>query len=253
MPKANLTHPAAALLAAAALMLAPPAAFACGWWGDGDSDGEESVVVGPDGVPVADGAPVADAAPVGPEQMARLSAAYRQGDGVPRDLVLARQWAQRAAEAGHAGAMNDLGQMIEMGIGGGDQSAAAHWFGAAARRGVAGAQHSLAMMLRDGRGVEPDLAAAERWLRRSARQGHAAAASDLSGMIWAGLAAAQSPDEGCFWWLVSLDQGLRGAVEHCRQARPALSDAAFSAVQARAAAWAPAREGKHAISREGGS
>lgn len=248
MPKLNLTHPAAAVLAAAALLLASPAAFACGWWGDGESDSEDSVVVGPDGVPLA------DAAPVDPGQMARLSAAYRQGDGVPRDLVLARQWAQRASEAGHAGAMNDLGQMMEMGIGGGgDQAAAAHWFGEAARRGVAGAQHSLAMMLRDGRGIEADLAAAEGWLRRSARQGHASAASDLSAMIWSGAVAARSPDEGCFWWLVAPSQGQQGAAEHCRQAQPALSDAALRAVQARAAAWAPAREGKHAISREGGS
>ena len=132
MPKHDLTHPAAAVLVAAALVLAPVAAFACGWWGDGESDGEESVVVGPDG------APVAEAEPLGPEQMARLSAAYRQGDGVPRNLVLARQWAQRAAEAGHAGAMNDLGQMFEAGLGGvGDQAAAAHWYGASARRGIA--------------------------------------------------------------------------------------------------------------------
>ena len=248
MPKHDLTHPVAAVLATAALMLAPPAAFACGWWGDGESDGEDSVAVG------ADGAPVADAEPVGPEQMARLSTAYRQGDGVPRDPALARQWAQRASEAGHAGAMNDLGQMMEMGIGGGgDQAAASHWFGEAARRGVAGAQHSLAMILRDGRGVEADLAAAEGWLRRSARQGHASAASDLSAMIWSGAVAARSPDEGCFWWLVAPGQGQQGAAEHCRQAQPALSDAALRAVQARAAAWAPAREGKHAISREGGS
>jgi hypothetical protein len=247
MPKVKLTHPAAAVLAAA-LMLAPPAAVACGWWGDGDSDGVESVVVGPDG------APVANAKTVDPEQMARLSAAYRQGDGVPRDLVLALHWAQRAAVEGHTGAMNDVGQMLETGLGGPiDEAAAARWFGEAAQRGVAGAQHSLAMMLRDGRGVEPDSAAAEDWLRRSARQGHASAASDLSAMIWSGAAAARSPDEGCFWWLVALGQGQKGAAEHCRQAQPALSDAALRAVQARAAAWAPAREGKDASSREGGT
>jgi TPR repeat protein len=244
----DLTHPAAAVLFAAALVLVPPAAFACGWWGDGESDSEESLAVGPGG------APVADAEPVGPEEMARLSTAYRQGNGVPRDLALARQWAQRASEAGHAGAMNDLGQMFEAGHGGGrDQTAAARWFAAAARRGIAGAQHSLAVMLREGRGVARNLVAAEGWLRRSARQGHASAASDLSGMIWSGAVAARSPDEGCFWWLVASREGQQSAAERCRQAQPALSDEALRALQARAAAWVPDREGSDAASREGGS
>ena len=82
-----------------------------------------------------------------------------------------------------------------------------------------------------------DLVAAEGWLRRSALQGHASAASDLSGMIWAGLVAARSPDEGCFWWLVASPEGDQGAAERCRQAQPALSNEALRAVQARAAAW----------------
>ena len=50
-----------------------------------------------------------------PDEMARRSAAYRQGIGVPRDLAVARRWARLAAGAGHAGAMNDLGQMFEVG------------------------------------------------------------------------------------------------------------------------------------------
>jgi TPR repeat protein len=248
MHRHNLTHSTVAVLAFAALILSPPAAFGCGWWGDGESDGEESVVIGPDGTPVA------EADPVGPEQMARLSTAYRQGNGVPRDLALARRWAQKAAEAGHIGAMNDLGQMSEAGLGGlKDETLAAHWYGAAAQYGIAGAQHSLAMMLREGRGAARDLAAAEGWLRRSAQQGHATAAADLSGMIWAGQATVRSPDEGCFWWLAASREGQQGAAERCRQAQPALSDEALSAVQARAAAWKPGKEGSDAPLQEGGS
>lgn len=248
MSRYDLTHLAAAIMVFAALVLIPPVAFGCGWWGDGEDDGEDSVVVGPDGMPVE------DSGPASPEQMARLASAYRQGDGVPRDLTLARRWAQRAATAGHAGAMNDLGQMLEAGLGGpGDEAAAVRWYGEAARRGIAGAQHSLAVMLREGRGAERDLVAAEGWLRRSARQGHAAAASDLSGMIWSGAVAARSPGEGCFWWLVASREGQQGAAERCRQAQPALSDQALRAVQARAAAWKPGREGSGVISREGGS
>jgi TPR repeat protein len=225
-----------AALVFAVLALAPQPAFGCGWWGDSIDDPDDAVEVGPDG------APVEDSEPASPGQMARLSAAYRLGGGVPRDLAVARRWAQRAAEAGHAGAMNDLGQMLEAGLGGPrDEAGAARWYGEAARRGIAGAQHGLAVMLRDGRGVERDLVAAEGWLRRSALQGHASAASDLSGMIWVGLVAARSPEEGCFWWLVASGEGHRDVAERCRQEQPALSDEALRAVQARAAAWKPGR------------
>jgi TPR repeat protein len=221
-----------------ALALAPRLALGCGWWGDSADESDDAVVIG------ADGAPVQDSELSNPDEMARLSAAYRQGNGVPRDLAVALLWARRAAEAGHAGAMNDLGQMLEAGLGGpSDAAAAARWYGEAARRGIAGAQHSLAVMLRDGRGVERDLVAAEGWLRRSALQGHASAASDLSGMIWAGLVAARSPDEGCFWWLVASPEGDQGAAERCRQAQPALSSEALRAVQERAAAWKPVASG----------
>jgi TPR repeat protein len=244
----DLTRSAAAVLVVAALALTPPAAFGCGWWGDSADESDDSVAVGPDG------APVEESESVDPGQMARLSAAYRQGDGVPRDLTLARRWARMAAEAGHAGAMNDLGQMLDEGLGGPrDEAAAARWYGEAARRGIAGAQHSLAAMLRDGRGVEGDLVAAEGWLRRSALQGHASAASDLSGMIWAGQVAARSPAEGCFWWLVASPERHQGAAERCREAQPALSDEALRAVQARAAAWTPGAQGSDVEPRQGGS
>lgn len=243
----DLTHRAAAFLVIAALTLTSPPALGCGWWGDGEDDDEDAVIVGADGVPVEAFVPAI------PDKMARLSAAYRQGDGVHRDPVLARRWAQRAAEAGHAGAMNDLGQMLEAGFGGpSDEAVAAHWFGEASRRGIAGAQHSLAMMLHEGRGVERDPEAADAWLRHSARQGHVSAASDLSELIWSGAIAARSPDEGCFWWFVALREGHQRAKDRCRQAQPTLSDEAVRALQAQAAAWLPNREDSMIESRERG-
>jgi hypothetical protein len=72
-------------------------------------------------------------------------------------------------------------------------------------------------------------------------------------MIWAGQAAERSPDEGCFWWLVASREGQQGASDHCRQAQPALSGEALRAVQARAAAWKPGKEGSDAPLQEGGS
>jgi len=231
----KLGSSAAIVAIVAALALTAPVAAACGWWGDGDTDGDdEAIVVSPDG------ASETSWEPSNGIEMARLSAAYRHGDGVPRDPVLARWWAQRAAEAGHAGAMNDLGQMLEDGFGWSkDEVVAAYWYRRAARHGVAPAQHSLAMMLRDGRGVERGLVAAERWLRSAASLGHGAAGAELAGMIWDGTLVARAPDEACLWWLVALRRGHAGSPGRCRQAQPTLSDGAFRALEARAVAWQP--------------
>lgn len=221
-------------LLAGTLVLAPRPLVACGWWGDSAGESDSADVVGPEGEIVSSSEPET------PEEMARLSRAYREGDGVPEDPILARLWAQRAAEAGHAGAMNDFGQMLEAGLGGwADEREAVAWYKEAAERGVAEAQHSLAMMLRAGRGVARDPAAADRWLRRAAARGHASAAAELATRIWEGEVARQSPDEGCFWWLVALRQGHPGEPQRCRDARPGLSDEAFRSIQARAAAWRP--------------
>lgn len=248
MRKYDLAHFTAPVLVLSVLLFNPLIASGCGWWGDSADEVDEAVVVGPDGTPVEDTETIA------PDQMARLSNAYRQGDGVPHDLTLARVWARRAAEAGHVGAMNDLGQMLEAGLGGPmDAMEAARWYREAAWQGNAGAQHSLAVALRQGNGVESDLVAAEGWLRRSAGQGHVSAAKDLSGMIWDGLAAARSPGEGCFWWLVALSQGYEGDAERCRQAQPMLSDKAFRTLQVRAANWKHGRTGNVDEPVEGGS
>jgi len=249
MLRHKLALSAAIGLVFAALALAPPVAFACGWWGDGEDEGEDDVIL-----VVPDSASSTASEPTDPEEMARLSSAYRLGDGVPRDPALAREWAQKAAEAGHAGAMNDLALMLETAFGGPkDEAGAASWYARAAAHGVADAQHSLARMLRDGRGVPRDPVAAEKWLRRSAGQGHAAAAADLAEWIWAGSVTARSPEEGCFWWLVALDQGYEGTAERCRRARPGLSDKTFRAVRARAAAWVPGGEDGISILRGGES
>jgi TPR repeat protein len=241
--------PAVAALIFASLALTPPVAFACGWWGDGEDEGEDDVIL-----VIPDNASSAASEPTDPKEMARLSSAYRQGDGVPRNPIFARKWARKAAEAGHVGAMNDLAQMLETAFGGPkDEAGAARWYARAAEHGIAEAQHSLSMILRNGRGVARDPLAAEKWLRRAAGQGHAAAAADLAEWIWAGSVVARSPEEGCFWWFVALGQGYEGTAERCRQIRPALSDQTLRAVQVRAEAWVPSREDKITVLRGGES
>lgn len=228
----RLPSPVVPALLAGMLVLAPQSLPACGWWGDSTGESGGAVVVGPEGEVVK------PTEPDSPEEMARLSRAYRVGDGVPKDSILARLWARRAAEAGHAGTRNDLGQMLEAGIGGCENQAdAVTWYHKAAEQGIHEAQHSLAMMLRAGRGANSDPTAADRWLRRSGAQGHASAAVDLATRIWSGEIAPQEPEKGCFWWLVALRQGHAGKPDRCREECPNLSDEAFRALEARAAAW----------------
>ncbi|MFQ5624199.1 MAG: tetratricopeptide repeat protein [Paracoccaceae bacterium] len=209
------------------------APLACGWWGDGEMDHDDEAIL-----IVPGGAAALPEMPDDPEQMARLSAAYRQGRGVAQDDGLAFEWARRAAEAGHVGAMNDLGQMYEIGIAGEiDNSAAVRWYRKAAELGSAAAQHSLASMLRDGRGVEIDEASANAWLRRAAEYGHPSAAGELASLIWHGEIPARFTAEGCFWWLVAVREGLEAPAERCLEETPGMTREMFRVLDDKAGAW----------------
>lgn len=226
-----------AALALATLATATPVG-ACGWWGE--SVGEkppESVTINKSDLAKLD---VSTS-----EGMARMAHAYRLGQGVPQDDLVARRWMTRAARAGDAGAMNDLGQMFEMGIGGPeDQIEAARWYAAAAEAGIAQAQHSLALMLFQGRGAPRDAARAERLLRLAARAGHATAAAELAARIWAGDVAAQTPHEGCLWSLVAGLGSTSGGAEICRSREAGLSEDALAALAAQASEILRTSEGK---------
>lgn len=204
------------------LALATGPAAACGWWGE--SVGEKS----PDSV-VTEKSDLAKLDLSTPEGMAQMARAYRLGQGVPQDDLVARRWTRRAAQADHAGAMNDLGQMLEMGIGGAqDPAEATRWYAAAADAGIPQAQHSLATMLFEGRGVAPDTARAERLLRLAARAGHATAAADLAFRIWESDIAPREPHEGCLWSFVAGRLGANGGAEICLNHEPALSEDALA-------------------------
>lgn len=219
-------------LAASLLILvnAPGAVFACGWWGDGEMNifGNADISFVPRG----------NDRTTDPSEMARLSTAYRLGTGVEPNREAAITWAQRAAAAGHAGAMNDLASMYESGFHGEiDTAGAAFWYSKAAELGVPAAQHSLALMLRAGNGADIDETAADMWLRKSARGGHSIAAADLAELIWRGETVPGFPDEACFWWLVAIEAGHVGAAERCVAEIHDLSEDRFKAlgVMARAA------------------
>lgn len=215
-----------------ALVTALPApAPACGWWGENleeKSTGAEIVEGRANGPDLST-----------PEGMAEMARAYRTGDGVPQDDLVARRWAGLAARAGHVGAMNDFGQMLEQGIGGPkDPAEAAAWYEKAAQAGNPQAAHSLAHMYFDGRGVAADTKKGAALMRRSAAAGHASAAGELARMLWAGELAAQEPGEGCLWWLVADLASPAGGAAVCRDNDPGLSDDRIAELQRRAAATA---------------
>lgn len=107
----------------------------------------------------------------------RLAKAYEHGEGVDIDLVRARQWTERAANAGDARAMHDLGVYFARGDGGPiNETAAFRWFRRAAAQGIADSQYNLGVLYEQGRGVSEDTAEALFWYELAARNGDQAAA-----------------------------------------------------------------------------
>ena len=221
-----------------ALLVTGPV-HACGWWGE--SVGETL----PEILTIESGA-ANEIDLATPEGKARMGHAYRTGKGVPQDDLVARRWLSQAAEAGHAGAMNDYAMMLEAGLGGPeDQPQAARWFRAAAEAGNARAAHSLATMLFDGRGTARDPDEGGRFLRQAAEAGHAGAAADLAGRIWADEITAATPREGCLWSLIAAGLGAQGGPETCRAHTPDLSQAEIETLgQAATARLATIKDGK---------
>lgn len=107
----------------------------------------------------------------------RLAKLYERGEGVPVDLVQARQWTERAAAAGNRRAMHDLGVYFARGEGAPlDEAAAFRWFRQAAELGVADSQYNLGVLYQQGRGVNPSASEALFWFLVAGRQGDTDAA-----------------------------------------------------------------------------
>lgn len=107
----------------------------------------------------------------------RLAKLYERGDGVPRNLTTAREWAERAARAGNCRAMHDVGVYFAQGEGAPrDEAAAFRWFREAAAFGVADSQYNLGILYQQGRGVRADAQEALFWFLVAAHHGETDAA-----------------------------------------------------------------------------
>jgi serine/threonine protein kinase len=107
-----------------------------------------------------------------PEVLFAQGEAFRNGDGVPKDLHKAFVCYLLAAEQGLAGAQHRVGLAYSLGEGAvQNDSAAVAWYKKAAEQGFAKAEHDLGVCYVLGRGVEKDVQTGMNWWRKAADQG----------------------------------------------------------------------------------
>jgi TPR repeat protein len=113
-----------------------------------------------------------------------LGTLYLRGQGVPRDLIQARAWLEKAAANGDPYALYVLGRAMEesMGPAGADAVRAASLYRQAAEKGHPLAALRYGMALADGAGVKRDAVAAHRWLIHAQQNGVPEAALALADM-----------------------------------------------------------------------
>jgi len=108
----------------------------------------------------------------------------RVGDEfTPQDFAEAMMWYRLAAAQGDPDAENNIGAMLEHGMGvPEDMAEAAQWYRRAADQGLSIAQFNLGECYLYGTGVNGDESEAAGWLHKAAAQGHIEALSELGGM-----------------------------------------------------------------------
>jgi len=95
-----------------------------------------------------------------------LGTLYLRGQGVPRDLIQARAWLEKAAANGDPYALYALGRAMSESMApiGADPIRAANLYRQAAEKGHPFAALRYGMALSDGSGIKRDPVAAQRWL-----------------------------------------------------------------------------------------
>src|SRR5208282_6041829 len=136
--------------------------------------------------------------------MTNLGWLYESGrGGLPKDDAQAVSWYQKAAEAGDALGMACLGVMYENGRGGlpKDDAQAVSWFQKAAEAGDAHGMANLGFMYANGRGGLPkDDARAVSWYQKAAEAGDALGMSNLGFMYENGRGGLPKDDAQAVSW-----------------------------------------------------
>ncbi len=107
------------------------------------------------------------------EAQFRLGSRYEKGEGVPRDVMKAIGWYQRAADNGSVKAQINLGGIYMEGAAGvrRNYAEAKRWYLMAAEHGSAFAQFNLGLLYEQGWGASKDEAQALQYYLLAAKQG----------------------------------------------------------------------------------
>jgi len=179
------------------LIISPLKANACGWFGEGQYDDDDSVSEETELSPVFE----KDDKIIDPTSQTKTGNLFRKGDGVEKNYVKAVYWYSRAANQGFAGAQNNLAVMYEKGLGGPkNKSEAAKWYQKEAEQNKEKAQHRIEKMYLDGEGVPQNFEKAAKWISKAAEQSHNGAFRDMGEMYWKGLGVSQNKILAYMWW-----------------------------------------------------
>jgi TPR repeat protein len=198
----------AAVLAAALLGAASPSMAA------GQPTFEEAVALFSDGnfrAAYEIAAPLATAGNV--HAMAMLGSLYENGNGVGKDLSLARAWYEAAAVKGHLGAMFALSLLYLDGrLGKPDMAQGFAWTKKAADAGYPLAEHNLGLLFAGASGNPPDFAEASKWFRKAADHGIADAQYNLGVLYLEGKGVEQNQTQAAEWFKKAALRGLPDAM-----------------------------------------
>lgn len=124
-----------------------------------------------------------------------------EGYEVPHDEDMAIKWLRKAAESGHAAALDSLWSLLDEDIPG-DIDEAVAWFSMLAEKGDAAMKWRLAEWLHENEWPE-----AIKWYHKAAEQGQPDAQRTLGDLYLEGDGVDRNLNEACSWYFRAAEQG----------------------------------------------
>jgi TPR repeat protein len=133
--------------------------------------------------------------------MVNLGFAYERGNGVPQDFAEARKWYEKGAAAGNTVGMRNLGILYRDGSGvAKDPTEARKWFEKAVAAGNTEAMNSLGLLYETGNGVPLDYATARKWFEKAVAAGNAGGMVNLGFLYDRGYGVTQDYTQARKWY-----------------------------------------------------
>lgn len=164
-----------------------------------------------------------------------LGVRFETGDGVVEDVSRAAYWYEKAASAGHLGAIKNLATFYYRGNGvRQNYETAFSLYKRASELGDVGALNSLGAMYSDGLGVEKNYSEALRLYRKASDQDYPYAQTNIGIMYRFGWGVKQDFVEAYAWWLVADSKGDSFAGDNLKKLQTKLSKDSVSRAEIRA-------------------